>query len=508
MGFLAYVYENKWLWAAAAVALYSVHKARKYYRLRDFGGPFSTGVSEIWHIRALFSWKPHDKYKEACDKYGSIARIGPNDLVTSSPELLFHMNSIRSPYTRADYYYLATRFQAGQNHVFSELDEDKHRRRRQQLAAGYSGKDNTGLEAAIDTHITELVDLIRSKYLSTESGSKPMDFARKIQYLTLDVISHIGFGEPFGDLRTDSDVDTFVESGEIGLIVNAVSIALNLTKFMHNPIVFKLIGPSEKDKVGLGKLVANARSIIQARLKQDTEKRSDMIASFFRHGLTEEDLVSETCLQIIAGSDTAASSLRGIFLYLLTHPRVYNKLRAEIDEAVRTEQAPASGVIPDAQCRQLGYLQAVIKEANRMHPPVTSQLPKRVPDGGDTVMVDGKSVYLPGGTHISCAVVALNRRKDVFGEDADEFRPERWTHEKDEAKLAMMTRTHEIIFGYGKNQCMGKSIAIMEIGKVLFELMRNFDWSLANPTEPWHERNYAGLYAHKDMWVLASDRSE
>ena len=40
------------------------------------------------------------------------------------------------------------------------------------------------------------------------------------------------------------------------------------------------------------------------------------------------------------------------------------------------------------------------------------------------------------------------------------------------------------------------------------QLMRNFDWSLANPTEPWHERNYAGLYAHKDMWVLASDRSE
>jgi hypothetical protein len=48
------------------------------------------------------------------------------------------MNSIRSPYTRADYYYLATRFQAGKNHVFSELDEEKHKRRRQQLAAGVS----------------------------------------------------------------------------------------------------------------------------------------------------------------------------------------------------------------------------------------------------------------------------------------------------------------------------------------------------------------------------------
>jgi len=316
-----------------------------------------------------------------------------------------------------------------------------------------------------------LIDLVHSKYLSTESRANPFDFARKIQYFTLDVISNIGFGEPFGDLRADADVDTFVESGEIGLVVNAVSIALGLTKFIHTPIIFKFLGPSEKDKVGLGKLVANARAVVQDRLKQDTEKRSDMISSFFRHGLAEEDLVSETCLQIVAGSDTTASSLRGIMLYLLTHPRIYNKLRAEIDAAIRDGLAPPSpGVISDAQCRKLPYIHAVIKEANRLHPPVTSQLPKRVPDGGDTVVVDGQPVFLPGGTHISCAIVALNRRKDVFGEDADEFRPERWLLETDDAKLALMNRTHEIIFGYGKNQCLGKAIALMEISKVLFEV--------------------------------------
>lgn len=40
------------------------------------------------------------------------------------------------------------------------------------------------------------------------------------------------------------------------------------------------------------------------------------------------------------------------------------------------------------------------------------------------------------------------------------------------------------------------------------KLMRNFDWSLARPDQPWTEGSYGGLLAHKDMWVLASEREE
>jgi cytochrome P450 len=61
----------------------------------------------------------------------------------------------------------------------------------------------------------------------------------------------------------------------------------------------------------------------------------------------------------------------------------------------------------------------------------------------------------------------------MFGEDADVFRPERWLlEEKNEhsIKLAAMRRTTEVIFGYGKYQCLGKPIAWLEITKVLFEV--------------------------------------
>ena len=69
---------------------------------------------------------------------GTIARIGPNDLITSSPELLAHMNGVRLGYTRSAWFNRATRFEIGKDHIFSELDEEKHMKRRQQMAAGVS----------------------------------------------------------------------------------------------------------------------------------------------------------------------------------------------------------------------------------------------------------------------------------------------------------------------------------------------------------------------------------
>lgn len=69
---------------------------------------------------------------------GPIARVGPNDLVTSSPDLLAHMNAVRSPYTRSTWFNGATRVEPGKDHVFSQLDEEKHTKRRQQMAAGVS----------------------------------------------------------------------------------------------------------------------------------------------------------------------------------------------------------------------------------------------------------------------------------------------------------------------------------------------------------------------------------
>ncbi|KAK4443291.1 cytochrome P450 [Podospora aff. communis PSN243] len=503
MGIVTDIYEIRWAVASAIIALYVIVKIRAYRRLSAFDGPFSVGFSNFLFSKALINFNFHLWHKDVIDKHGPIARIGPNDLITNSPELLAHMSAVRSPYTRTKWFNRATRLWPGKDHIFSLLDEEEHLARRQQMAPGYSGKENLSLESSIDVHIQELVELIRSKYLSTDKETKPMDFAKKVQYLTLDVISNVGFGKPFGDVKADEDLNEYLEAGETGLAVVSVGAALGLTWLLQWSPLAKIMGPSEKDLVGFGRMLATARELVHDRLKRDTSGKSDMFASFVRHGLDTDQLVSESVLQVVAGSDTTATALRCIFLYLMTHPRVYAKLQAEIDTVSRTS---ASGIISDADARKLPYMQAVIKEGMRVHPPVTTTIGKRVPDGGDTVVVNGKQVFLPGGVNVSQATLAVQHNKDIFGDDVADFRPERWLLEKDEKRLAEMNRANELIFGYGRYQCLGKSIAMMEIGKTVFELMKSFDWCLARPEKPWKEKNFFGIFTQTDMLVLITER--
>ncbi|KAF2269652.1 cytochrome P450 [Lojkania enalia] len=507
MALLAQLYLAKWLLLAVVALVYGVRKYRMYMRLRAFKGPFSTGWSEVWHICAIASLHSHLWYEDVCKRYGTIARVGPNDLVTTSLELLTHMSSVRSPYTKAAWYYRASRFESGKDHIFSTVDEEHHARRRQQMAAGYSGKENFAIECTIDGCVQELIDLIRTKYLSTEKRSLPMDFARKIQYLALDVISLIGFGQAFGDLKADADVDSYIQSAEEGLSLLNYTAAIGIMPYMQWPLLARLTGPSEKDTGGHGKMMAKARCLIDERLTQPTDKRSDMLASFIRHGLTRDDLFTEAMLQILAGSDTTATAIRGTMLCIMSHPRVHNKLQAEIDAAVTSGTASAaSDIISEASANKLEYLQAVIREGLRVHPPVTDVAPKVVPKGGDKVIIDGEHIYLPGNTNIGFCVVGLNRNKKIFGDDVDQFRPERWLVE-DQGRLTAMKRVTDLLFGSGRYQCLGKPIAWMEINKTIFELLRHFDWALAFPEKPWISKNYMGIFVQEEMWVQVTERS-
>lgn len=190
--------------------------------------------------------------------------------------------------------------------------------------------------------------------------------------------------------------------------------------------------------------------------------------------MTDLHRLTPSLRQVFAGSETTATAIRGTVLYIVSNSRVYAKLQREIDETVAAGLAP--GVVPDHVAKELVYLQAVLREGFRIRPPVTDVVPKRVPEGGDTVFLDGKPVFLPGGTNIGYSVNGLHSRKDIFGEDADIFRPERWIPSEngtDMDRIAEMKKTTELIFGYGKYQCLGKNIGWMEYGKAIFEVSTN-----------------------------------
>ncbi|KNG80951.1 cytochrome P450 monooxygenase [Aspergillus nomiae NRRL 13137] len=507
MGAVELLLETRWLIVGGLLVLYFVRKVQTYYRLRKFKGPLSCGFSSFRHTQAVLSLQCERWYKEMTDKYGPIVRIGPNALITSSPELWAHINAVRSPYKRSDWYYHAARFKPGEDHVFSETNSDRHDRRRRQMLMGYSGKENLSLEADIDLRVRDFLDLIRNGYLSTEARAKPMDLAKKVQYLTLDVISTVGLGNSFGMLKADQDAHGYIKSGEEGLWMSNFLMGTGLHWIMQIEWVGKLLGPSTNDSTGFGKMMATTGQMVAKRLQSSTDARSDMLASFIRHGLIGNELWMEAFEQVLAGSDTTASGIRGILLCLLSNPRVYKKLQAEIDDAVRDDKAPSSDIMPDAQLRRLTYLQAVIREGLRVFVPVVNIFPRDVPSEGDEVILDGESVKIPGGTWIGYSALGMHLNKATYGDDAEVFRPERWLIE-DKDHLANMTRVNDLIFGYGRWKCLGHTVALIEISKTIFEALRNFDWALVNPEQPWRRRNVNGLFAVTDMWVTVTAREK
>lgn len=189
-----------------------------------------------------------------------------------------------------------------------------------------------------------------------------------------------------------------------------------------------------------------------------------MTAAFMRQGLSQRDTEAEGILQLSAGSDTTIVALRSTLLYVMATPRVYQRLRAEVRDAVAAGAA-AAPVIGLEQARRLPYLQAVVLEGLRMRPPVISGHYKTMPPPGDTLL--GRA--LPAGVSVGANWLALQRRTDIYGADADVFRPERFL-EADATRRQEMERNIELGFGLGRWMCAGKNIAFMQLDKVVFEV--------------------------------------
>ena len=189
-----------------------------------------------------------------------------------------------------------------------------------------------------------------------------------------------------------------------------------------------------------------------------------MLDSFIIHGLTQVEAESESLLQILAGADSTATCIRMTLLYLLTNPAEYLRLRHEVRRAVVCRLS-SSPVIQNQEALQLPYLQACIKEGLRLWVPLNGLNTKVAPPEG--IWISG--LWIPGGTQVAHAHHAMMRRQDIFGEDADFFRPSRWVlGSSDEIKFR--ERVWELSFSHGRSICLGRRIALMEMNKVLFEV--------------------------------------
>lgn len=176
--------------------------------------------------------------------------------------------------------------------------------------------------------------------------------------------------------------------------------------FLTNIGFMSLFSPSLHSEFGLGKVFSITRTQVAKRFnaegKENAEtRRDDILGSFIRHGLDQNQAEQESLVQLAAGSDTTATGIRTTLLCVMSNPRVCAKLVAEIDDAKKSGKVSSNmhdnKIISNDEAKELPYLQACIKEALRWHPPTTGMIAKKTPPEGDEIC----GYYIPGNIGVA-----------------------------------------------------------------------------------------------------------
>lgn len=154
------------------------------------------------------------------------------------------------------------------------------------------------------------------------------------------------------------------------------------------------------------------------------------------------------------GRDTTAALLSDVWWTISREPQVWTHLQKEV-QALETPLGEERPVFEEL--KDMNYLRAVLNESLRLHPAVPANSRQAVSDttlpvGGGK---DGKSpVFVPKGTLVSYTIYAMHRRKDLYGDDAEDFKPDRWLDEG--GKKGLRVGWEYLPFNGGPRICIGR----------------------------------------------------
>ena len=344
-----------------------------------------------------------------------------------------------------------------------------------------------------------MVSLIRSE----SKNGRAVDIARVSQYFTLDVLTQIAFEEPFGFLTKNEDVFQYIQKVQEFLFILELASNFPFINSILSSKAMSAFSPKPTDELGMGAMLGVARRVVNERYAPGAKAKDDMLGSFLRHGLSRDEAEHEALLQLLGGSDSTATAIRMTFLYILTNPVVYNRLVQELEANKHRISSP---MIQSSDAQNLPYLQSCIKEGLRVWPPLTGLQGKVSPPGGETV----NGQFIPGNIEVCWNPMSMQRRREIYGDDTEVFRPDRWIEaaalDDNGATLAQMEKTLALVFGSGKYGCLGKTIALMELDKVFVALFQNFEFALVDVVNP--VRSFChGVHLQLDMWVRATERA-
>ena len=200
--------------------------------------------------------------------------------------------------------------------------------------------------------------------------------------------------------------------------------------------------------------------------KEATPTRFILAHELVKANEDEVDIRNQLLNTFLPAQEATGVALTNVFFQLARNPAVYLRLRKEI-----LEYGSYDSSWTFERLKSLRYLQNVIQETFRLNPPVgtTVRIALRdtiLPTGGG-LSVNKTPLYVNKGDIITFSLYSLHRRKDIFGDDADIFKPERW-------ETLRPPHWSYMPFSGGRRICLGQNLALTEVAYALVKIVQAF----------------------------------
>ena len=293
-----------------------------------------------------------------------------------------------------------------------------------------------------------------------------IDVAGDMTRLTLDTIGLCGFDYRFNSFYRENN-HPFVQS-----MVGALGEAMESTGRL--PIQNKLALAQHKQmQADIDFMNSTVDHIIEERKRNGDQNASKKdLLSYMLTGtdkqsdqkLSDENIRYQIITFLIAGHETTSGLLSFALYFLLHHPEVLAKAYEEVDRVLGPNPLAAPTF---AQVNRLKYVGQILKETLRLWPtaPMFSVYPYE-----NEAVIAGK-YRMNKEQDWAILIPSLHRDKSVWGADADEFNPDHFTVEAEQARPANAYKP----FGNGQRACIGRQFAMQEATLVLGMLLQRFN---------------------------------
>jgi cytochrome P450 len=310
-----------------------------------------------------------------------------------------------------------------------------------------------------------LVLRLATRWRVAAVSGAPIDIARDLKALTLDVTVALAMGE---DLNTLESADNPLQR-DIHLLFQRVGDRL------RSPIDywdwFKLRVDREADEAAARVVSAMQALIVKARAQLDShselrERPANLLQSMLvardapDSGVGDEAVIGNALTMVFAGEDTTSSTLAWLMLLVAQHQDVAQRLAAESDEVLGTQAALADAAALD----RLPYAEAVVHETLRLKPAAPVQVVET------PVEREVGGVRVPAGTRMFMLTRLVAQDAARFA-SPQRFDPGRWVGHTDSSSEP---NRQMLPFGGGPRFCPGRYLALVEAKMIASMVARNF----------------------------------